>query len=229
MKKGFTFAELMISLLVISVLSAILYPTIAQFTPNANKPLFKSAYRTLTTVLSEILNESTTGDIPTENHAFCEAFCGKANIIKANTADTCATLCANNTLTTSNGMRWYFSNRTIQNEEDGSISIIGFNIYVDVNASNNDLATVNESVANEGIADVPFIGNGVFYYYDNSQAAGTGIYNTLPAASPPDGILNQDKLKAQDTFKFEIDNKGKITYISPAGWAHLSDSTQSPD
>ena len=64
-KTGITFAELMISLVVISVVAAILYPTIAQFTPNANKPLFKAAYNTLSVILAEITNTSIQGQIDT--------------------------------------------------------------------------------------------------------------------------------------------------------------------
>ena len=223
MKKGFTFAELMISLLVISVLSAILYPTIAQFTPNTNKPLFKSAYRTLTSVLSEIVNESTTGDISTEN--LCVAFCDKANIIAASETDTCATLCANNTLTTNNGMRWYFSAYDANNDT--------FTIYVDVNASNNKLqSTVHANLDITEPWNTAHDYMGVFYYDDTNDSK-IGIYDKLPnandATNKAEGDFNADNLKAQDTFKFTIDKKGKITYISPAGWAHLSDSTQSPD
>ena len=104
-KKAFTFAELMISLVVISILSAILYPTIAQFTPNSNKPLFKAAYRTLTDIIHEIVSDSLTGEIPTAQHkdesitypcptkdnpaktctfkanSLCVLFCNKANIL----------------------------------------------------------------------------------------------------------------------------------------------------
>ena len=39
--KAFTFAELMISLVIISVITVILYPTISDLAPNNNKFLFK--------------------------------------------------------------------------------------------------------------------------------------------------------------------------------------------
>ncbi len=127
-KRAFTFAELMISLIVISVLSAILYPTIAQFTPNANKPLFKSAYKAFSTILSEIIEDDPNGELPTvapegstTGKEFCMLFCQKANVAfsKKNSTDyndTCSDECASvynhkvaNTLTTSNGMRWKFN------------------------------------------------------------------------------------------------------------------------
>ena len=132
-RKAFTFAELMISLIIIAVLSAILYPTIAQFTPNANKPLFKSAYRTFNEVMTEIVNERPDGTLITANtnidddaaletpiQILCIKFCEKANVIMPLKADgtpetTCKDACANtqngkpaNLITTSNGMRWYF-------------------------------------------------------------------------------------------------------------------------
>ncbi len=135
-KSAFTFAELMISLVVIAVLSAILYPTIAQFTPNSNKPLFKSAYKTLNEVLTEIINDQPNGQLGTyiESGAsegtwnvginsarwLCTRFCEKANVIMPLKADgtpetTCDDACANTVnnkpadlITTSNGMRWRF-------------------------------------------------------------------------------------------------------------------------
>ncbi len=219
MKKGFTFAELMISLLVISVLSAILYPTIAQFTPNSNKPLFKSAYKTLTNVLYEITNESTTGELPTTANGLCTAFCNKANVIRANDTDTCETLCENGTIQTNNGMRWYFS-------AFNYAGIVTFIIYVDVNASNNNLTPE----AHGTIPETPWGDDytGVFYY-DDSNTANIGIYTALPTDANPEGTFNANNLKAQDTFEIIVNKKGKITHISAAGWAHLSDSTQSPD
>ena len=126
-KAGFTFAELMIALIVISVLSAILYPTIAQFTPNNNKPLFKSAYRAFNEIINEIVNDTPDGELLEEESTdaitparLCARFCNKANVVMPlNASDTpetdCINACANtengkqaNTITTSNGMRWKF-------------------------------------------------------------------------------------------------------------------------
>ena len=92
-KAAFTFAELMIALIVISVLSAILYPTIAQFTPNNNKPLFKSAYRAFNEIINEIVNDMPDGKLLQEDSTdaitpatLCERFCNKANITATVTA-----------------------------------------------------------------------------------------------------------------------------------------------
>ena len=64
---------------------------------------------------------------------------------------------------------------------------------------------------------------GVFYYTPAE------VYTTLPALNDPNGVFNIDRIKAQDTFIILVDKMGKIVAISPAGWAHLSDSLQSPD
>ena len=54
-KSAFTFAELMVSLVVISIITALLYPTIAELTPNNNKHLYRSAYKTVETVVQDII------------------------------------------------------------------------------------------------------------------------------------------------------------------------------
>lgn len=270
-KTGITFAELMISLVVISVVAAILYPTIAQFTPNANKPLFKAAYNTLSVILAEITNTSAQGQIDTstsndnatdedgnnivdENgdaviisyNRFCMNFCEIANVVQeGDAASDCQTYCADNILTTSNGMRWRFydygnySSPSYDITTQGVIAVSNvFQLVVDVNASNNDLEPSN-------CADDPSKAfsndcKGVFYF-ETSTDEDKGIYcqtvkdnlgndiDCLPTQDKPDGYFNSDHIKAQDTFVILIDRYGKIVDISPAGWAHLEDSLQSPD
>ena len=58
-----TFAELMISLVVVSIIAALLYPMLAKFTPNSNKPLFQAAYRTLSVIISEIVHDNIDGEL----------------------------------------------------------------------------------------------------------------------------------------------------------------------
>ena len=270
-KTGITFAELMISLVVISVVAAILYPTIAQFTPNANKPLFKAAYNTLSVILAEITNTSAQGQIDTstlnENatdeegnfivdedgdaviksyNRFCMNFCEIANVVQeGDAASDCKTYCADNILTTSNGMRWRFypygqySSPSYDITTQGVIAVSNvFQLVVDVNASNNDLAPSN--CAADSSSAFSNDCKGVFYY-ETSTDANKGIYRAstleevannisyLPTAADPQGIFNTEHIKAQDTFVILIDRYGKIVDISPAGWAHLEDSLQSPD
>ena len=127
MKRAFTFAELMISLVVISILAAILYPTVAHFTPNANKPLFKSAYKSLTLAISTIVNDKVDGElplctvndavsglIPIENNnscvnfntsatALCMAMCEKMNVLPKAGAANNGTACTGNQNICNNG------------------------------------------------------------------------------------------------------------------------------
>lgn len=135
MKKGFTFAELMISLVVIAVITAILYPTIAELAPNNNKHLFKSAYKTLEMVISEVVNDpnaSPNGIIGEQE--LCINIASKLNT-KGATPDKvlCAKAypvdAANPSFVTTNGMRWFVSHKSGNK----------FTITVDVNASNNNV------------------------------------------------------------------------------------------
>ncbi len=245
MKKGFTFAELMICLLVISVVTAVLYPTIAQFTPNSNKPLFKSAYRIVSAALREITSNRFDGQLPictgsTNNadcrananvvagadpppnavdsaQALCQAFCERANVIPEANNTTCPQFCQDNEIQTTNGMRWKFY------DYDNTIFIIA----VDVNASNNDLnGTQPANAIRNGTITFDNTTNGIFYYSDDNTA-NTGIYAAAVGAGGEE-TFNIERLKNQDTFRIEVDINGKITDMSKAGWANLED-TQAPD
>lgn len=240
-KKAFTFAELMISLVVISVLSAILYPMIAQFTPNSNKPLFKSAYRVLTDVLAELTANSTTGELDTtytelnsntnKNESktgkkLCMDFCSKVNTIPDSVGDTCTTQCDDQIIITTNGMRWYFGdNGTYNDPIDGATANANvFQLFVDVNASNNNLSSVDHC---SSLLDQTASPKGEFCYAPDETDM--GIYAEMPSDANIDGSFNVAKLKAQDTFEILIDKKGKIITMSPAGWANLEDNLQAVD
>lgn len=137
-KKGFTFAELMVSLVIISVITALLYPTISDLAPNNNKQLFKSAYKTVELTIQDIVatNEDTSSP-----KKLCEAFKKRLNTVAISTGGSYSEGCAaagNQLLQTSNGMRWYFA----------SFASDIHTIYIDVNASNN--GDSYNSVANSG-------------------------------------------------------------------------------
>ena len=207
-KNAFTFAELMISLVVISILSAILYPTIAQFTPNSNKPLYKAAYRTLTDIVHEIVTDSINGEIPTDKSAitydcstseepdktcnadvsnFCVLFCEKANITGN---ETCSNDCRDKILITSNGMRWYFDDYDVYKNPAPQNGTSGnnapdmeetFKIIVDVNASNNNLSQIGVNPPDETFASgckAEKNGKCGVFKFDNSDNERTGIYTS---------------------------------------------------
>jgi len=199
-----TFAELMISLVVVSIIAALLYPMLAKFTPNSNKPLFQAAYRTLSVIISEIVHANIDGELRKNSDGtqftaqeLCQEFCERANVVAENNVTTCSTICDDDQIiTTTNGMRWHFNT----NNND-------YRISVDVNPSNNDLTSANSDSANINAFD----NNGVFTFTDANIVNNAGVYN----------IQN---LKTQDSFWIDIDSKGKILDMSPAGWANLEDS-----
>jgi len=236
---GFTFAELMISLVVISILAAVLYPNLMHFLPNSNKPLFKAAYKTLGNALAEITTAKKDGKLQTgtvsgisSSQQLCIDFCNKANIVPENNSSACtaADICNDSKLTTTNGMRWGFENfnadgyPTLEYHDPAVDNKPSFRITVDVNPSNSSLnSTPAASRCTLGIsfsADGNANNKGIFCY--NHDA----IYSTKPSDININGVFNLDNAKAQDTFQFLVDEKGKIISISPAGWAILEDNSQ---
>jgi len=173
-KYAFTFAELMISLVIIAVITAILYPTISDLAPNNNKHLFRSAYKTIELVTSEITSNSTKGEVPSNAQELCKAFKAELNTIDNEN-------CSNNSLQSSNGMRWLFKENRV--------------IYVDVNASNNNIET-DESTA---------------YKDEGKKIWEKGSFTGSDTA--------------QDTFKVIIQENGKITIKDSVGVRHMQDST----
>ncbi len=57
LKKGFTLQELLISLAVIGVVSAIALPSLMRIQPDKSKTMYMKAYNTLTTLTDEILSD----------------------------------------------------------------------------------------------------------------------------------------------------------------------------
>ncbi len=130
-KKGFTFAELMISLVIIAVITAILYPTISELAPNNNKQLFKSAYKTIELVVSDVTANDDNGAFPQTAIQVCEEFEKRLNVINTEADSSGARISCSNGVgfTTTNGMRWFFRTNASSKAQ----------IVVDVNASNNDI------------------------------------------------------------------------------------------
>lgn len=57
--KGFTLAEVLVCLAVVSVLATILIPTLGKIQPNKNKTMFKKAYQITERVIYELVNDAT--------------------------------------------------------------------------------------------------------------------------------------------------------------------------
>ena len=57
LKKGFTLQELLISLAIIGVVSAVALPSLMSIQPDKSKTMYIKAYNTLTTLTDEILND----------------------------------------------------------------------------------------------------------------------------------------------------------------------------
>jgi len=226
---AFTFAELMISLVIIAVITVILYPTLSDLAPNNNKVLFKSTYKTIEMIISDIM---VTSDIPNPSNAtnaanasacLCNEFADRMNVNMAvNAGCNVANLCPNgrnyasfgngtNTFVTTNGVRWAFKYNANNTHE----------ILVDVNASNNalDPATGNITINT------------------NNNPGPTGWAGTLNNIWPDirsananfsaRGINYTNNAITQDTFLIRIEatgsSRGKITVASSAGNSHLLD------
>ncbi len=195
-KNGFTFAELMISLVVIAVITAILYPTISELAPNNNKHLFRSAYKTIELIISDITNTKT---LPTTTTDLCKEFSERLNVTTptANTCQSTETTEGENSnkktypaysFQTSNGMRWFFT--TDKPANFGENTETGIFIYVDVNASNNKQQSQG-AIENSPWTEGSFGGNDV----------------------------------VQDTFFVQINSDGKIVAIDSIGKKHLLEET----
>jgi len=253
-KYAFTFAELMISLLVISVLSAILYPTIAQFTPNANKPLFKAAYKNITSIIAEIVNEKPDGELPlcintdkvpvkanstcdnhsTSGEAICKAICLKSNVINTKDLDSDETTYDSDTAqceTYCTSSRRVFTTTNgmrwaIEKHLNSSDNTFEyFTILVDVNSSNNNLPSAKNETGLDGNLNTMWEKDtGRFDF--NSDGFGEDSTHIYKNESKD---FNKANLKIQDTFWIKIDKYGKVIDISPAGWANLEDNLDTED
>lgn len=104
MKKGFTLAETLITLILIGVLATITLPIIKRYSPNKPHLLFRKVYYTASNIISELVNDyeiypeiaggvgylANTEEIPYQggNYGgvtkFCELFLSRLNTIEEN-------------------------------------------------------------------------------------------------------------------------------------------------
>ena len=197
-KRAFTFAELMISLTVIAIITVILYPTLSDMAPNNNQYLFKSAYRTIETTTSDIMNTAKGNALPNTQTGLCYAFCSRLNTISISPSGTCGSVNAGGVVNplctafiTSNGMRWAFS----ANGNTGYVLV--------------DINTLNNEKASDTSANVA--GN------DNQMPANTPALNVWGAK----GVFYTGDDITHDTFLFSIDSAGKITPIGSVARTHM--------
>jgi len=238
LSKAFTFAELMISLVIIAVITVILYPTIADLAPNNNKVLFKSTYKTIETIVSEISTSSeipfftaTSSNVTNADMAtacMCHEFEDRLNTIIPNNGTGCApspTACpngqtyirttgGNNTFVTTNGVRWAFQYNTADNT---------FDILVDVNASNNTFRVDANNIKIETQTNPkPNLCNA-----SGGDDCSNIWLNASGGAKSAQGIYYTNNAITQDTFFIKVqatgDTPGKISIENSIGYTHLQD------
>lgn len=215
MKKGFTFAELMISLVIISVISAILYPTIADLAPNENAALFKSAYRSMSMALAEVMNDTSDGVVPHgSTDALCTEMARKLNV-KENKCSI------NNTFTTSNGMRWYVGNTMgAGGPNDSPVAPI---IIIDVAASNNTVAsegTLSTTVKDAADNDINVSAAAAAFTTAFCSTQG-GCVDVAPLGATGGQAAAANREKIQDTFIFAFGTNGQLLGMDDVGYVHI--------
>lgn len=174
MKKAFSLAELMLTLVIMSVISAILIPTVMDIAPNNEKYLFQSAYKTLETVVNILIHDGTlypAGNFNASDPYFCENFSKVVNIIGS---PNCTLRNYPGPLTgsgevnepnviTTNGMMWW--GLVDGFGEDYIPGCYSAQVFVDVNGTDGD------GVLNEDIFRIQVCTNGKIVVNDeNSQA-----------------------------------------------------------
>ena len=232
MKKifAFTFAELMISLTIIAVITALLYPTISELAPNNNKHLFRAAYKTIEMTVQDIIDEEhipgdvnadgtpkrQKGEMPSNAKFTCLEFQKRLNCANITAADAANDIHLNcgetgagsdngpQYLQTANGMRWIFRSKA-----DGTIVI-----NVDVNASNNTAraSTYTYGERQQSIGGVPqFEADGV-----------TPIMEGVPIEWHNGSFKGGGTM--QDTFTVNITKTGQVSLVD--GREHILNTTE---
>lgn len=152
--KGFTLAELMVCLAIISVIATLLMPAINNLRPNKSKVMFKKAYYLAERIVSEMVNDEdlypfvedkvgfdNTAQITINgvnyggDNKFCRLFAQKLNTLENNAEINCnggASFDGNPSFTTTDGVEWILpiSNFELADKENDYLPIM-----VDVNGS----------------------------------------------------------------------------------------------
>lgn len=114
MKKGFSFGEMLATMIIIGIISAITIPIMVQSSKTRIRPAYKAAFLNVQSIVNELINDVSvypSGEL--SNDTFCGNFFSKVNTINF-TENNCdndifdSTLSPDNpTGITTNGMKWY--------------------------------------------------------------------------------------------------------------------------
>lgn len=148
-KLGFTLAELMVCLAIISVIATLLMPAINKLRPNKNKVMFKKAYYLTERIVSELVNDEESypfvedkvgfdntsevefNDIAySGNSKFCKLFALKLNTLSEDANCTGGASWENPSFTTTDGVKWILPVTDFADPDEY------YSILVDVNGDN---------------------------------------------------------------------------------------------
>ena len=108
MKKGLSLGEMMVTLIIIGVISALTIPMITQTINNQDKPLFKAAFNNVNSIVNELINDISiypNGEF--SNNTFCDNFVDKVNTIGSIDCTGPSVIPGTPNAITTNGMKWY--------------------------------------------------------------------------------------------------------------------------
>ncbi len=152
--KGFTLAELMVCLAIISIIATLLMPAIGKLRPNKNKVMFKKAYYLTERIISEMINDedmyptvdglvgfdNSTASVTINgvsyvgNTKFCKLFALKVNTLEDSASVNCATTASfgNPSFTTTDGVEWILPIDSFISP-DTAVDTKYYSIQIDVN------------------------------------------------------------------------------------------------
>jgi len=163
MKRAFSLAEVLITLTIAGVIAMVTIPVITRSFEENQVTLYKSAFKTVESVISELTNDINLypagnfyyNSTNTLANYFCNNFKDKINVISTANCDSYTPYTAPN-FTTSNGMRWFGFNNNF------STSVA--NVWVDVDGASKGTSTVGTDVLRIYITS-----NGKVYANDSTE------------------------------------------------------------
>lgn len=224
-QKGFTLAEVVLSIVILGMLSAILIPVIRKALPDNNKVMFRKSYSVLEAAISDMINDDQaypatkngfsntdiTGTVvPSGFDKFCYLLGEELNLqpVAAAGADDSGAVCPLSGIgyfRTSDGVDWFIYDSAkflpISTTDDSAYST---RIVIDVNGKNTD--------PNGGAQDSPW-GIGVFAKQDHNCGVGKKITGS-DSINSCDGIAGKP---TPDMYEIGVRFDGKLKIIDPTG------------